>query len=84
MENKMKHKDYMKLMKTPFDKLSKQDKEKRKKEFHRRLEVAQVFISGMVKGYINNDIDKLMDDDDPLKETVKLIKLQINEVEGIS
>ncbi len=80
----MKHKDYMKLMKTPFDKLSKQDKEKRKKEFHRRLEVAQVFISGMVKGYINNDIDKLMDDDDPLKETVKLIKLQINEVEGIS
>jgi hypothetical protein len=74
----------MKLMKTPFDKLSKQDKEKRKKEFHRRLEVAQVFISGMVKGYINNDIDKLMDDDDPLKETVKLIKLQINEVEGMS
>jgi hypothetical protein len=80
----MNHKDYMKLMKTPFDKLSKQDKEKRKKEFHRRLEVAQVFISGMVKGYINNDIDKLMDDDDPLKETVKLIKLQINEVEGMS
>ena len=80
----MNHKDYMKLMKTTFDKLSKQDKEKRKKEFHRRLEVAQVFISGMVKGYINNDIDKLMDDDDPLKETVKLIKLQINEVEGMS
>ena len=80
----MNHKDYMKLMKTPFDKLSKQDKEKRKKEFHRRLEVAQVFISGMVKGYINNDIDKLMDDDDTLKETVKLIKLQINEVEGMS
>ena len=80
----MNHKDYMKLMKTPFDKLSKQDKEKRKKEFHQRLEVAQMFISGIVKGYINNDIDKLMDDDDPLKETVKLIKLQINEVEGIS
>ena len=80
----MNHKDYSKLMKTPFDKLSKQDKIKRKKEFHRRLEVAQMFISGMVKGYINNDIEKLMDDDDHLKETVKLIKLQINEVEGIS
>tara|TARA_R100001244_G_scaffold29803_1_gene28902 strand:+ start:628 stop:870 length:243 start_codon:yes stop_codon:yes gene_type:complete len=80
----MKHKDYMKLMKTPFDKLSEQDKEKRKKEFVKRLEVARIFISGVAKGFINNDIEKLMDDDDPLKETVKLIKLQINEVEGIS
>jgi hypothetical protein len=46
--------------------------------------VAKIFISGVAKGFINNDIEKLMDDDDPLKETVKLIKLQINEVEGIS
>ena len=27
----MKHKDYMKLMKTPFDKLSKQDKDEKSK-----------------------------------------------------
>ena len=78
----MKHKDYKKLMKTPFDELSEQDQKKRKKEFHRRLEVAQMFITGMVKGYVNDDIGKLMEDDDPMKEKVELLKLQINEVEG--
>ena len=80
----MNHKDYSKLMKTPFDKLSKQDKIKRKKEFHRRLDTAIMFIDGIAKGYINDDIEQLMNDDDPMKETVKLVKLQINEVEGIS
>ena len=80
----MKHKDYMKLMKTPFDDLSVENQKKRKKEFHRRLEAAQMFITGVVKGYINDDIEKLMDDGDPMKETVKLVKLQIIEVEGIS
>ena len=78
----MKYKDYMKLMKTPFDGLSEEDQKKRKKEFHRRLEVAQMFITGMVKGYVNDDIGKLMEDDDPMKEKVELLKLQINEVEG--
>ena len=80
----MKHKDYMKLMKTPFDELSEQDQKKRKKEFHRRLEVAQMFITGMVKGHVNDDIDKLIEDDDPIKDTVELVKLQINEVEAIA
>jgi len=80
----MKHKDYMKLMKTPFEELSKQDQKKRKKEFHRRLEVAQMFITGMVKGHVNDDIDKLIEDDDPIKDTVELVKLQINEVEAIA
>ena len=80
----MKYKDYMKLMKTPFDELSEQDQKKRKKEFHRRLEVAQMFITGMVKGYVNDDIGKLMEDDDPMKEKVELLKLKINEVEAIA
>jgi len=80
----MKYKDYMKLMKTPFEELSVQDQKKRKKEFHRRLEVCQMFISGMVKGHVNDDIGKLMDDGDPMKDTVELLKLQINEVEGIA
>ena len=80
----MKHKDYMKLMKTSFDELSGEDQKKRKKEFHRRLEVAQMFITGMVKGYVNDDIGKLMEDDDPMKDTVELLKLQINEVEGMA
>ena len=80
----MKHKDYMKLMKTPFEELSVQDQKKRKKEFHRRLEVAQMFITGMIKGHVNDDIGKLMDDDDPMKDTVELLKLKINEVEAIA
>jgi hypothetical protein len=80
----MKHKDYKKLMGTPFDELSDEDQKKRKKEFHRRLEVCQMFISGMVKGHVNDDIGKLMDDDDPLKDAVELLKLKINEVEAIA
>tara|TARA_Y100000310_G_scaffold265094_1_gene275955 strand:- start:324 stop:566 length:243 start_codon:yes stop_codon:yes gene_type:complete len=80
----MKHKDYKKLMGTPFDELSTQDKIRREEEFHRRLETAQVFINGILKGYINNDIEKLLESDDPMKEIVTLLKFQINEVEGIS
>ena len=80
----MKHKDYKKLMNTSFDELSEQDKMMREEEFHRRLDTAIMFIDGIAKGYINDDIEKLMEDDDPMKETVKLLKLQINEVEGIS
>ncbi len=74
----------MKLMKTPFDELSEEDQKKRKKEFHRRLEVAQMFVTGLIKGHVNDDIDKLIEDDDPIKDTVELVKLQINEVEGMA
>ena len=78
----MKHKDYMKLMKTPFEELSERNQKIRKKEFRHRLEVAKTFVTGLTKGYINDDIDKLMEDDDPMKDTVELVKLQINEVGG--
>ena len=78
----MKHKDYMKLMKTPFEELSGQDQKKRKIEFKRRMEVAKTFVTGLTKGYISDDIDKLIEDDDPIKDTVELVKLQINEVGG--
>ena len=80
----MKHKDYMKLMKTPFEELSEQDQKKRKIEFKRRMVIAKTFITGLTKGYINDDIDKLIEDDDPMKETVELVKLQTNEVVGES
>ena len=78
----MKYKEYKELMKTPFEELSVENQRKRKKEFHRRLDVCQMFIQGMIKGYVNDDIDKLMEDDDPMKEGVELLKLQINETEG--
>ena len=80
----MKHKDYMKLMKTSFDELSEEDQKKRKKEFHRRLEVVQMFVTGMIKGHVNDDIGKFLEDDDPMKDMVELVKLQINEVEAIA
>ena len=80
----MKHKDYMKLMKTPFDELSEQDQKKRTIEFKRRLEVAKTFVTGLTKGYISDDIDKLIEDDDPIKDTVELVKLRINEVEAMA
>jgi len=80
----MKHKDYKKLMKTPFDELSEQDQKKRKKEFHRRLEVAQMFVTGLIKGHVNDDIGKLLEDDDPMKDMVELVKLQTNEVEAMA
>ena len=80
----MKHKDYMKLMKTSFEELSEQDQKKRKIEFKRRLEVAKTFVTGLTKGYISDDIDKLIEDDDPIKDTVELVKLQINEVGGVA
>ena len=78
----MKYKEYKELMKTPFEELSVENQKKRKKEFHRRLDVCQMFVTGMIKGYVNDDIDKLMEDDDPMKEGVELLKLQINETEG--
>ena len=78
----MKHTDYMKLMKTPFEELSEQDQKKRTIEFKRRMGVAKTFITGLTKGYVNDDIGKLMEDDDPIKDTVELVKLQINEVSG--
>jgi len=80
----MKYKEYKELMKTPFEELSVEDQKKRKKEFHRRLDVCQMFIQGMIKGYVNDEIDTLMEDDDPMKEGVELLKLQINEQEGIA
>jgi hypothetical protein len=36
----------------------------------------------LTKGYISDDIDKLIEDDDPIKDTVELVKLQTNEVGG--
>ena len=78
----MKHKEYKKLMRTPFEELSEQDQKKRTIEFKRRMEVAKIFVNGLTKGYINDDIDKLIEDDDPIKDAVELVKLQTNEVGG--
>ena len=75
----MKHKDYMKLMKTPFDELSREDQQKRTIEFNKRMKMATVFLSGLRDGKIDKEFVDLMEDDDPMKETVETLKIKVND-----
>ena len=80
----MKYKEYKKLMSVPLKELSTKDQAKRNEEFQRRLNICKVFLTGIKNGYVSTDITNEMEDDDPMKEKVELLKLQINEVEGIA
>ena len=75
----MKHKDYMKLMKTPFDELSREDQQKRTIEFNKRMKMATVFLSGIRDGKIDEEFVDLMEDDDPMRELVETIKIKMND-----
>ena len=75
----MKHKDYMKLMKTPFDELSREDQQKRTIEFKRRMKMAAKFMGGLRDGKIDKEFVDLMEDDDPMKETVETLKIKVND-----
>ena len=75
----MKHKDYMKLMKTPFEELSKEDQQKRTTEFNRRMKMATIFMSGLRDGKINKEFVDLMEDDDPMREVVETIKIKMDD-----
>ncbi len=75
----MKHKDYMKLMKTPFDDLSKEDQQKRTTEFNRRMKIATKFMSGLRDGKIDEEFVDLVEDDDPMKETIEILKIKVND-----
>jgi hypothetical protein len=78
----MTYKEYIKLMKTPIDELSKEDKMRRKEEFKKRLEVCKKFLAGMMQGYINEDIRKLIPEDDPMQEALEVLRIRVNEIEG--
>jgi len=78
----MKFEEYSKLMKTPFDELSEKDKKKRTTEFSRRLKVCLEFLNGVNKGYVKDDIADSLPGDDPMKDGVEMVKLQVNEIEG--
>ena len=75
----MKHKDYMKLMKTPFDDLSKEDQQKRTTEFNRRMKAATKFMSGLRDGKIDEEFVDLVEDDEPMKETIETLKIKVND-----
>lgn len=78
----MTYKEYIKLMKTPIDELSREDKVRRKEEFKKRLEVCKKFLAGMMQGYINEDIRKLIPEDDPMQEALEVLRIRVNEIEG--
>ena len=75
----MKHKDYMKLMKTPFDDLSKEDQQKRTTEFNRRMKIATKFMGGLRDGKIDEEFVDLVEDDDPMKETIEILKIKVDD-----
>ena len=78
----MTYKEYIKLMKTPIDELSREDKVRRKEEFEKRLEVCKKFLAGMMQGHINEDIKKLIAEDDPMQEALEVLRIRVNEIEG--
>jgi len=75
----MKHKEYRKLMRTPFEELSLEDQKKRTTEFQRRMKLAKSFMMQLKDGQINDELVNLMEVDDPMRETVEVIKIQIND-----
>jgi len=51
-------------------------------EFRKRMDIFKLFIEGMVKGYISDDIGKDIPDDDPIQDVIEVLKAQINEIPG--
>ena len=78
----MNFEEYKKLMSVPLKSLSEEDQQIRMEEFRKRMDVFKLFIEGMVKGYINDDIGKDIPDDDPIQDVIEVLKAQINEIPG--
>jgi hypothetical protein len=78
----MKYRKYMELMRTPFEELTKEQQKLRKEEFKRRLNVCKKFLTGMMNGYVNEDIKKDIAEDDPMQEALDVLIVRINEIEG--
>ena len=76
----MKHKEYRKLMRTPFEELSLEDQKKRTTEFSRRMKICTTFLVGLRDGRVSDDMMNLLPDDDPLKERLEIIRIQTNDV----
>jgi len=72
----------MELMRTPFEELTKEQQKLRKEEFKRRLNVCKKFLTGMMNGYVNEDIKKDIAEDDPMQEALDVLIVRINEIEG--
>jgi|TARA_Y100000310_G_C20364096_1_gene660348 RNA binding exosome subunit len=77
----MRHKEYTKLMKTPFEELSKENQDKRRKEFKKRLGTCSAFLNEMIKGSISKETLDLLEEDDPIKEACKVLIIN-NTIQG--
>ena len=78
----MNFKEYKKLMSVQLESLTEEYQLIRMEEFRKRMDVFKLFIEGMVKGYINDDIGKDIPDDDPIQDVIEVLKAQINEIPG--
>ena len=78
----MNFKEYKKLMSVPLESLTEEYQLIRMEEFRKRMDVFKLFIEGMVKGYISDDIGKDIPDDDPIQDVIEVLKAQINEITG--
>ena len=78
----MNFEEYKKLMSVPLESLTEEYQLIRMEEFRKRMDVFKLFIEGMVKGYISDDIGKDIPDDDPIQDVIEVLKAQINEIPG--
>ena len=78
----MNFEEYKKLMLVPMESLTEENQLIRMEEFRRRMNVCRLFLDGMVKGYINDDIGKEIPDDDPIHGVIEVLRAQINEIPG--
>jgi hypothetical protein len=78
----MNFKEYKKLMSVPLESLTEEYQLIRMEEFRKRMDIFKLFIEGMVKGYISDDIGKDIPDDDPIQDVIEVLKAQINEIPG--
>ena len=78
----MNFKEYKKLMSVPLESLTEEYQLIRMEEFRKRMDVFKLFIDGMIKGYISDDIGKEIPDDDPIHGVIEILRAQINEIPG--
>ena len=78
----MKYKEYRKLRSVPVEELSKEDQQKRKDEFTRRLKICRSFLKGIDDGYIPKHVAEGLPNDDPMKEQVNDARIIVNNVGG--
>ena len=78
----MKYKDFKKLMSVSLNSLSRGDQVKRQGELQKRLRLCYGLLEGMTSGYIPEEVEDDLDDDDPLKEMIQLYRIKLHEPTG--